>query len=484
MLAWQVKRKNALPNNLPALITRLVLPALLLVCVVLLAIVAYSSQPGLHAERMLVILKEQADVSMAKKIEDYPTRRITVYQNLTIHAQESQANIRGFLEKWRIVYTPYYLLNAIETIDNPILRWYLQSRPEVDRILDSPHMRPLPQNETKPLFQFNENPPDEIPWNLSMIHVDRVWEELGVYGDGIIIGQSDSGVQGDHPDLADQYRGAGSQHDYNWFDPWNHSLAPVDTGGHGTHTLGTILGKRTGVAPQAQWIGCVNLARNLGNPALYLDCMQFMFAPFPQGGDPFTQGEPSLGAHVLNNSWGCPEFEGCDAEVFLPAVKALQAAGVFVAAGAGNDGPACSTVSSPLPLYAEVFAVGAVDSQGSLASFSSLGPVTVDGSQRTKPDLVAPGVQVLSTLPGSTYGAFSGTSMSGPHVVGVVALLWSANPALIGDIETTQLILTQSAQPYTGYLPDCPGSNQMPSTAFGYGLLDAFAAVQMALQQP
>lgn len=441
-----------------------------------------QGQPGLHGERMLIIMVDQLDVSSAKEIQNYSDRREFVYQSLTDHALESQGDIRHILNTLNISYTPYYLVNAIETGDNPFLRAYLQFRPEVDRILDSPRMRPLPDIPDTSLSQPYLPLSETTPWNIRQIQADRVWQEYGITGQGILIGQSDSGVQGDHPDLAAQYRGQDDLHDYSWFDPWYASPAPVDIGGHGTHTLGTALGKKTGVAPDAEWIACVNLARNLGNPALYLDCMQFMLAPFPQSGDPFTQGEPTLGAHVLNNSWGCPEFEGCDPQVFSPAVKALEAAGIFVVAGAGNDGPVCSSINSPLSIYTETFAVGAIDSQGNLASFSSLGPVSVDGSQRTKPDLVAPGVDVLSTLPDSRYGAYSGTSMASPHLVGVVALLWSANPDLIGDIDTTWEILTQTAMPFSKELPDCPGANETPSTAVGYGIVDAYAAVQMALE--
>ena len=455
--------------------------AMLLVGLALVIAQPTFGQPGLYGERMLVILKEQAEVSRAKNIEDYDERRTFVFTTLTQTANRSQADLRQLLNRLQLPYIPYYLVNAIETVDNPLLRLYLQSRPEVDRILDSPHLRPLPELPGASLIQGNESAPTEPDWNLTLIGADRVWQEFGVTGKGILIGQSDSGVQGDHPDLATQYRGRDGDNNYSWLDPWNHSTAPVDLGGHGTHTLGSALGKRTGVAPDAEWLACVNLARNLGNPAFYLDCMQFMLAPHPQDGDPFTQGEPTLGAHVINNSWGCPEFEGCDAWVFLPGRALCALAGIFVVAGAGNDGPACSTVNSPLPIYAEVFAAGAIDNQEALASFSSLGPVLVDGSQRTKPDLAAPGVNVLSTLPASSYGLFSGTSMASPHVTGVVALIWSANPTLIGDIEATEQILFQSARPFSGELPECPGAQNYPSTAVGYGILDAYAAVQMAL---
>jgi subtilisin family serine protease len=438
-----------------------------------------SGQPGLYGERMFVILEEQADVSSATSIQDYTARRQFVYQTLVEHANTTQADLRRSLDRLGVDYTPYYLVNALEISGNPLLRLWLMSRPEVGRILDSPRMRPLP--EELPSSPGRAEAPTEPKWNLTNIGADRVWQEFGVTGQGIVVGQSDSGVQGDHPELAGAYRGNDGQNDYNWFDPWNHTTQPVDVGGHGTHTLGSILGQHTGVAPGASWIACVNLARNLGNPALYLDCMQFMLAPFPLGGDPLADGDPSRGAHVLNNSWGCPEIEGCDANTFLYAVRALRTAGIFVVVSAGNDGPKCNTLNTPPPIYQEVFSIGAIDRTGELAFFSSIGPVTSDGSGRVKPDLLAPGVQVLSALPESSYGENSGTSMAGPHVAGVVALLWSANPSLIGDIDRTVQILTESAQPYEGSLPDCPGVNDLPSTAAGYGIVDAYAAVQMAL---
>jgi hypothetical protein len=228
----------------------------------------------------------------------------------------------------------------------------------------------------------------------------------------------------------------------------------------------------------------VNLARNLGNPAYYLDCWQFLLAPYPQEGNSFDQGEPRRGAMVFNNSWGCPAVEGCDSEVFQPAAAALRAAGVFVVVSAGNAGyGGCGTVKDPPAIYDEVFSVGAVNASGQLAGFSSLGPVEVDGSMRTKPDIAAPGEGVLSAFPNSSYEVTSGTSMAGPHVAGTIALMWSANSDLIGNIEQTEKILRESAQPYTGYLPVCVGTETVPNNGSGYGLLDAFAAVNGAIDE-
>lgn len=209
-----------------------------------------------------------------------------------------------------------------------------------------------------------------------------------------------------------------------------------------------------------------------------------MLAPFPTGGDPFTDGDPTQSAQILNNSWGCTDLEGCDPELLGPAARALQAAGIFVVASAGNEGPRCASVQDPLAIYEDVLSVGAVDTSGALSSFSSRGPVTVDGSGRLKPDLLAPGERVLSAFPEDTYEYQDGTSMAGPHLVGVVALMWSANPALVGNVDLASQILEDTAQVYRGSPPECAVQSGSPNDAIGYGIVDAYAAVQAALELP
>ena len=442
-----------------------------------------GGQPGFHGDWLFVVMRDQADVSAAYNIPDRPRRLRFVYDTLVQHADSSQAGLRAALDRLHITYHPYYLVNGLEVNGGPVLRAYLATRPEVDRVLDSPHLRPLPQ---PPAPILGDMPAPTAPqWNITSIGADRVWNELHVTGQGIVVGQSDSGVQGDHPALRDGYRGIDGGNDYNWLDPWNGTTHPVDAGGHGTHTLGSAVGRGgIGVAPGAQWFACVNLARNLANPPLYLTCMEFMLAPWPQAGDPLRAGDPARAADVINNSWGCPPLEGCDAAVLGPAVAALRAAGIFVVASAGNEGPFCGSIKEPLALYPGAFSVGAVDSFGVLAPFSSRGPVTVDGSNRPKPDISAPGVGVLSSLPHNAYGELDGTSMAGPHVVGTVALMWSANPKLIGDIDRTEKILVDTARPATsagGGQGSCD-SGPLPNDGLGHGLLDAYAAVAEAIR--
>jgi subtilisin family serine protease len=493
LLAWTIGLALwALATRGPIILPRrLALGGLAGAIAVALLVYFPAGQPGFYGERLFVILRDQADVSAAAQIADRTERTRYVYTMLTQHAERTQAGLRVTLDRLGVVYRPYYLVNAIEVDGGPLLRAYLAAQPEVDRILDSPHLRPLPGPPAPNGDRLDLAPPDiDTPpppsgpqWNIRMIGADRVWSELGVTGQGIVLGESDSGVQGDHPALRDGYRGRDGQNDYNWLDPWNASRAPTDVGGHGTHTTGTVVGRGgIGVAPGAEWIGCVNLARNLGNPPAYLDCMQFMLAPYAQGADAFRDGDPARAAHVLNNSWGCPPLEGCDPGALAPATRALRAAGIFVVASAGNEGPRCGSVSAPIALYDEVFSVGAIDQRGTVADFSSRGPVTADGSGRVKPDIVAPGVDILSALPGSTYGPNDGTSMAGPHVAGVAALIWSANPALIGDIERTEQIMIKTARPYDGLRIGC-FEGDVPNDAFGYGVVDAYAAVRAALEE-
>lgn len=488
-----------------------ILPALAL-CTVVLGVLIYLSagQPGLYGDRLFVILKDQADVSAAATLTNYEQRRQFVYDTLTNHAQSTQADLRQSLERLGVDYTPYYLVNAVEVRGGWPHRLWLSSHPAVDRVLPSPVLRPVPSPIAFPAEPAP--PPSDLLWNQTQIGADQVWRQFGARGQGIIIGQSDSGVQWEHPELRDGYLGGPENHDGTWLDPWEATAVPADISGHGTHTLGTILGNNVGIAPDAQWFACANLIRNLGNPALYLDCMQFMLAPYPQGGDPFRDGRPAQSAHVLNNSWGCPQdYEGCDARVLVAAVEALRHAGLFVVASAGNDGPACSTIDSPIALYDAVFSVGAVDSHNNIAAFSSTGPVIADGSGRIKPDIAAPGVDIVSAWPGNKYALSSGTSMAGPHVAGVVALLWSANPALIGDIAGTEAILQQTATPYriTAVPPtdlnglvnledslmgaaDPTGDTclaqtditAVPNSIAGYGIVNAYEAVKLALPTP
>ncbi len=185
---------------------------------------------------------------------------------------------------------------------------------------------------------------------------------------------------------------------------------------------------------------------------------------------------------MINNSWGCPPSEGCtDPLVLKTVVDNTRAAGIVVVVSAGNSGSSCGTVNDPPAIYDSAFTVGATNSTEGIVSFSSRGPVTVDGSNRLKPDVSAPGFGIRSSIPGGVYWTMSGTSMAAPHVAGQVALVLSAMPSWKGQVDSIEARVAQTALPRTS-TQTCGGvpGSQVPNNTFGWGRIDALAAVSMA----
>jgi len=466
----------------------------------------------------LVLLREQVDAaavvqSAGTTASDRHTKAAALYAQLTATAQRTQAPVRAWLDAQAIPYRAFYLLNMLEVQGDGAVADALRRRPEVGRLIANPAVRQtLSTRDKQPtwlktLQNVTTQATPTRPYGLDYAHAPEVWA-LGFTGQGIVVASQDTGVEWDHPALKANYRGiitatqttsATVDHVYNWFDAWDligrpgscaaDAQVPCDDDGHGTHTVGTMIGDATaagdavlGMAPGAQWIGCRNMNNGVGTPASYTACFEFFLAPYPQGGDPLVDGQPALGPDVINNSWGCPPSEGCDADTLRAVVENVRAAGLLVVASAGNNGPACSTVRDPIGIYDATFSVGAHSSTGGIANFSSRGPVTIDGSGRLKPDISAPGVSVRSAWVGGNYNTISGTSMAGPHVAGAAALLWSAVPTLTGQLELTEQVLIKSATPVP--FNQCDGTTLVvPNNTYGYGRLNVLAAVQLA-QQP
>ncbi len=474
--------------------------------------------PGFHNDGFIIIMNEQADLSEAKNIVDPLEQRKFVRDRLIETANRTQVPIREALDAAGLAYQSFYLINMIRVEGSHRQMDNFAGLPGVDRVMLNPNVRPYPLKA--PGIGYGGTPVEGqgVGWNISQVGADEAWE-TGFTGQGIVVGGQDTGYDWEHPALRNAYRGNDGDtidHAYNWHDAWSDESVPFDDAQHGTHTMGTILGddghgNQIGIAPGAQWIGCRNMRRGLGNPVSYTDCMEFFMAPYPTGGNPFTDGDVSKAPHVINNSWGCPDIEGCDDTVLEPALDALRAAGIMMVVSAGNDGPGCQTVFEPPARYDSAFSVGATDRRGHITGFSSRGPVPdeapADPLLLLKPDIAAPGASVRSSVPGGGYGTADGTSMAGPHVAGLVALIWSANPNLIGRITATEEIIRQSATPTevstacsvddyaAGELSllqqvealenpntcTCGEVSGTPNNVYGWGEINAREAVKLAL---
>lgn len=462
--------------------------------------------------RFIVYLAAQADLAPARALSGQAARGAWVYAALRQTAQTTQADLVTYLDKQRVGghvrdYRSLWIVNAVVVTADAETVQALAAREDVARLaLDRRLLRleqptqsrgqdaaaaprlqvteipvtivvtvipitqtptqetPKPTATPQPVFP---DPPPGIEWNIARVRAPEVWEHLGIDGAGVVVANMDTGVLYDHPALVQQYRGTqplGYDHNYNWFDATGmYPTAPADGHGHGTHTMGTMVGRageeyQIGVAPGAQWIAVKVL--NDGGYGYDSDIhagFQWLLAPTDLTGQ---NPDPRRAPQVVNNSWG--NTEGANEEFRLD-VQALLAAGIVPVFSAGNSGPGDGTLGAP-GSYPEAWAVGATDDQDDIANFSSRGPSPL--TTAIKPDLCAPGDGVRSSWKDGAYHYLSGTSMAAPHVTGLVALLLQANPLL------TPSQLQAAILDHVVDLGE-PG----PDYAYGWGRIDAYETV-------
>jgi len=300
-------------------------------------------------------------------------------------------------------------------------------------------------------------------WNVNVIRAPQLWS-MGFTGNTVVVASMDTGVDLNHPDLQSRWRGGTN----SWYDPNGQHATPHDSNGHGTQTMGVIVGGHAGgttigVAPDAKWIA-IKIFNDLGIAAYSAIHQGFQWLI-----DPDNNANTDDAPDVVNNSWGLDNVNSCFPE-FQEDIQALRASNIAVVFSAGNSGPYSSTSTSPANNPGS-FAVGAVDAATTITSFSSRGPSACDGS--SYPEVVAPGVNIRTTdltfggvFPDS-YAAVSGTSFAAPHIAGALALLVSAFPGL--EIEDLEHALKTSAL-------DLGISGR--DNSYGYGLIDVLAAYE------
>ncbi len=442
-----------------------------------------------HRAEFFVYLQDYPDLSHAYGIHDWSERGWYVYQTLRRHAAVSQQAIRAWLDEQHISYHPFWIVNALAVEGTAADLQALEARADV-AYLRANELVSLGVTAEPSAISSCKADEQGMCWNIKQINAHRVWKDYGISGQGITVAHIDSGVRLDHPALVQQYRGYRGEdtftHAYNWYDPVNNTTSPNDAGNHGTHTMGTMVARgdgtpdqpTVGVAPGVRWMAARGCGSTTCKETNLVEAAEWLLAPTnPDGETP----RPDLRPHIINNSWASAQSNSSEYREFTTA---WHAAGIFPVFSAGNTTSiACGSITSPGD-YANVVGVGATTSSDSIAYFSRVGP---SYDQRIKPDITAPGDSIVSTFAGSglNYGTLNGTSMASPHVAATVALLWSANPALIADYDATYDLLTSTAVPriddhYTSSRFDACKADTIPNNIYGYGRIDAYAGVTAA----
>lgn len=405
---------------------------------------------------VIVTMRSQADLTniQATSRQERINQVINTLQN---KANATQLHLRALLDRKKgsgevASYESFWVFNGLAVTAKANVINELAARPEIATITTN-EIDVIEANSPR-LTATSANP--EL--NLSVVQAPELWD-LGYTGQGIVVANLDSGVDINHPDLSARWRGGNN----SWFDPYGqHPTIPTDISGHGTWTMGVMVGGDSGgtaigLAPDAQWIA-VKIFDDYGNATANAIHGGFQWLLDPDG-DPGTLDTP----HVVNNSWIFSS--ACDLEFELD-LQALRAAGILPVFAAGNTGPASNTSRSPAN-NPSAFAVGSTTISDTIEFDSGRGPSSCGESESIFPELVAPGVNIrTSDLYGFYYNA-TGTSLSAPHVSGALALLLSAYPEL--DTASQQEALLYGATDLGAVGPD---------NDYGYGRLNALASYQ------
>jgi hypothetical protein len=424
--------------------------------------------------RVIVHLKAQADLSRWPSDDSAGA----IMQLKGVAASTQPQSINAIQAEGNVsVYERYWVFNGF-AVEAPIsVVQKMATRDDIDYIIEDGSF-------TAPADPVAQEAPDNASanWNIYQVRAPETWA-LGYDGTGRTLANLDSGVDGTHEALAARWRGIQPGHSAadSWFDPFGISPDfPTATGAHGTHTMGTTVGyqgdptgmNEIGQSKGATWIACRIYDDSGKGPFSQMHaCFQFMVDP---DGDPNTHDQPD----AVGNSWGDTASDSFPDLEWWPDVLAWRAAGIVPVFSNANSGPGAGTVNEP-GSYPISIGVGAVSSTRVIAGFSSRGPAenlppwnVQDNWERSdwnliKPEVVAPGVNVRSSIPGNAYANYNGTSMASPHVTGLVGLLRQIRPDLSVN-EFYNIIID------TAYYTSTWGTR--PNNNYGWGEIDDYAA--------
>lgn len=458
-----------------------------------LAAAMEKAEVNAQTVRALVVLSSQVDIKtldhlLYKEAASPGERAFRVISELRNTALNSQTSLISFLNNQppgeiRLVRT-LWVVNLIVVEATPSALIEIQNRSDVWYLdLDAPLTLDRPETPaTPPSVEASQA---EI--GLRAINAHKLWT-LGFTGTGRLLMNIDTGVDISHPAVSHRWRGNHVPAAEAWFDPESGSTVPADCDEHGTHTMGTMIGldpasdDTIGVAFGAEWIA----ARTLCTPGAHTSntLAAFQWALDPDNNPGTISDMPD----AICNSWNDPDVGFCDI-TYAMTFDALEAAGIALVFAAGNNGPDSLTITAPKNINTNLvntMAVGAVNAYdpafpiavfGISGNTSSHGPSQCggSGSLSIKPEVVAPGWNVRSSILNGEYGFRMGTSMASPHVTGAIALLKQAFPNKTGHQIKTALYQTARET----LADDDPGEDN----AYGNGLIDVYAAFQ-SLKDP
>jgi hypothetical protein len=435
-----------------------------------LALLAGPAAPGARGAPHLDAAVRQAQLDVIVVLRRQPAlpssntgsraaRLAALMKALRDHADGEQRRLIALLAIRRLQgrvsrVRPFWIFNGLQVVADPDVISELAALPEVAAI------RPNATVQAPSAPTSGAGP----EWNVARVNAPALWD-LGHRGQGIVVANMDTGVDISHPDLASRWRGGAN----SWYDPnGEHPGTPTDVSGHGTWTMGVMVGgdaggTTLGVAPDARWIA-VKIFNDRGIATIAGIHAGFQWLLDPDG-NPATADAPN----VVNDSWTMTNA-GCDL-TFQTDLRSLRTAGILPIFSAGNGGVLTGGSSLSPANNPEAFAVGDTDSSDLVDSASSRGPSAC--GQGTYPQLTAPGVGVRTTDVFGLYTTVTGSSIAAPHAAGALALLLGAAPGLDADRQAAALQHGALDLGATG-----------PDNDYGAGRLDVLASRQWLATAP
>ncbi len=426
-----------------------------------------------------IYLKDQVDINSldTKLYKEKASLQQRAFEVITALQQKANETQQPFISQFEsktesgeiFSYQRFWIANMFSVIAKPSFFYEMMTRQEVAQMdLDAELLLDAPVKGTA-----TDMGTESVEAGVKIINAHKLWE-MGITGQGRLLMGIDTGVDYNHPQLNARWRGQHVPSNQAWFDPGGGTTTPSDCDNHGTHTMGTMVGRivgdTIGVAIDAEWIAAKTICTS---PHTSNSIAAFQWALNPDGNATTINDMPD----AISNSWYDPDITDECNGLYKQTFDVMEAAGIAIVFSAGNNGPNASTVTKPKNINTDevnVFCVANIEGAAYLsgntnpiASSSSRGPSLCGGtgSLLIKPEVSAPGTNVRSSIMNGGYDYYTGTSMASPHVAGAIALLRQAFPTLTG--KQIKLALYNTAKDLGAVGED---------NNYGKGLIDCYAA--------